>query len=56
MDPPPNAPEWLTVVTAEDRPDLWEMVRQAEPEDFEAQRKINALAVREHLSKGHYLR
>ncbi len=28
MEPPPDAPEWLTVVTAEDRPDLWEMVRR----------------------------
>ena len=26
MEPPPNAPRWLKVVTAEDRPDLWELV------------------------------
>jgi GNAT superfamily N-acetyltransferase len=27
MKPPPESPEWLTVVTAEERPDLWELVR-----------------------------
>jgi GNAT superfamily N-acetyltransferase len=28
VEPPPEAPEWLKVVTAQDRPDLWEMVRR----------------------------
>jgi hypothetical protein len=35
---------------------LWEMVRKLDPQDNEAQQKINALSVREHLSKGRYLR
>jgi serine/threonine protein kinase len=35
---------------------LWELVRKAEPEDFEAQRKINALSVRDHISKANYKR
>src|SRR5271155_134268 len=26
MEPPPTSPAWLKVVTAEDRPDLWELV------------------------------
>ena len=26
MEPPPGSPPWLTVVTAADRPDLWELV------------------------------
>ena len=26
MEPPPDGPPWLTVVTAEERPDLWELV------------------------------
>jgi tetratricopeptide (TPR) repeat protein len=30
---------------------LWEFVRKAEPDDFEAPKKINALSVNEHISK-----
>jgi GNAT superfamily N-acetyltransferase len=28
MEPPPESPEWLKVVTAAERPDLWESVRR----------------------------
>lgn len=33
---------------------LWQMVRKAVPEDIEAPRKINALSVSQHISKGNY--
>jgi len=35
---------------------LWEQIRKAQPDDHEAQRKINALSVRDHISKGNYRR
>jgi serine/threonine protein kinase len=34
----------------------WELVRKAQPDDFEIQKKINALSVRDHISKGSYRR
>jgi serine/threonine protein kinase len=35
---------------------LWEKVSKAEPDDHEAKRKINALAVNDHISKARYRR
>jgi len=35
---------------------LWEMVRKGAPNDPEAQRKINALSVRDHISRAGYKR
>ena len=34
--------------------ELWQAVVELEPENDEAQRKINELSVREHLAGGHY--
>jgi serine/threonine protein kinase len=35
---------------------VWEELRKAKPDDHEAQHKINALSVRDHISKGNYRR
>jgi hypothetical protein len=34
--------------------DLWQKVQKADPADSEAERKINALSVRQYLAKGHF--
>ncbi len=33
---------------------LWELVRKVDPTDVEAPRKINALAAKEAIARGHY--
>jgi serine/threonine protein kinase len=35
---------------------LWELVRKAVPDDFEVQRKIDALSVKDHIAKSNYRR